>query len=331
MSSRFWHGRVLCGVVVVVWFWWSLIGVNGLVHLESTNEEFDSYPDPHVGIPFDDNLLYTARLQHLKHHLDLCPSTSPKTTTMNYNITVPPDGIPVALLAPGSFCSVADKARVASMKIYPQNVVRYIIVYNIDGQEEEVSQKDQEIPTTPLFWKAPVTPIYRHHRRLGDETLQHRPRRRRRRHLVPPNENVTVGVLHVSLGAGAALMHSLNVQHEATLLMGGPRVVLDGKTREQARHPVWASILLVGIWGGVVMGLCYMAWRILSRHSSHHHHDGDWDTASLWSGFTSARSRNHPPRDQDGDDNEDSSPLRARLIAATSHAVVSSGEEEGRP
>lgn len=53
---------------------------------------------------------YVARLQYIDANPWLCPGIRNQTVDEKYNITVPSDGVPVALLVKGGSCALVDKA-----------------------------------------------------------------------------------------------------------------------------------------------------------------------------------------------------------------------------
>jgi len=195
----------------------SLHTVMATITMAGSGARFESKPDPILGERLTDGYEYMARLQHLADNLDLCPSAP----TIQYNITVPPDGLPVVLLARGAYCSDVSKARMASLNMLPRHVVKYLIIYDSDDSS--------------LFHYNDIESIHLSGSKTviegtTAEGLEHK-------RASPPRytKDINVYVLHTSLLSGVELLHILLSQDAADLQMGGPRVLLDGKTMNDDR------------------------------------------------------------------------------------------------
>lgn len=110
------------------------------ITLTATGQHFASRPDPIVGTRFLQGFEYLARLQVFDHDLTLCPDATRPHSLLNLTVQVPPDGLPVAILARNTDCSVETKARLASYAVEPPHILKYIILYGDDGRLPEVSE-----------------------------------------------------------------------------------------------------------------------------------------------------------------------------------------------
>mmetsp|Transcript_46885 Transcript_46885/g.114356 ORF Transcript_46885/g.114356 Transcript_46885/m.114356 type:complete len:650 (+) Transcript_46885:150-2099(+) len=96
---------------------------------------YQSRPDREVGLQMRQGLVYPARLQHLAGNQFLCDDGK------TWNVTVPNDGLPVALVVKKGICSYEAKAQYASRNILPEGIVKFLI---IDGETRIRDDKDSE-------------------------------------------------------------------------------------------------------------------------------------------------------------------------------------------
>lgn len=169
---------------------------NATITLTATGQHFASSPDEHVGTRFLQGFEYLARLQVFSQDLELCPDDSPHSH-LNLTVDVPPDGLPVAVLARNTGCSVETKARLASYSVEPPHKLKYLILYGDEGLLPEEMSK------------------LRHYK---DRDL-----------------DITVGILHVSERSGNELLWSLTNQSPDSKAAGGPRLLLDGYNASRNR------------------------------------------------------------------------------------------------
>jgi Ring finger domain len=90
---------------------------------------------------------YPARLQHFPQHLSLCP-----TTDTVFNVSLPSDGTPVALLGrdPARVCSLRDKLQWVQTYLRPRGAVQYIILESSGSEDEEEEEiMNMLLPKTP--------------------------------------------------------------------------------------------------------------------------------------------------------------------------------------
>ena len=84
---------------------------------------------------------YPARLQYMNENPWLCPTYNSDYDYGDLNVTVPTDGLPVALIARGGGgCTLKEKADFALNHILPKGVVNYLIVgsgHKALGETEE--------------------------------------------------------------------------------------------------------------------------------------------------------------------------------------------------
>mmetsp|Transcript_46884 Transcript_46884/g.114353 ORF Transcript_46884/g.114353 Transcript_46884/m.114353 type:complete len:658 (+) Transcript_46884:150-2123(+) len=96
---------------------------------------YQSRPDREVGLQMRQGLVYPARLQHLAGNQFLCDDGK------TWNVTVPTDGLPVALVVKKGICSFEAKAQYASRNILPEGIVKFLI---IDGETRIRDDKDSD-------------------------------------------------------------------------------------------------------------------------------------------------------------------------------------------
>lgn len=165
------------------------------ITLTATGEHFASRPDHTVGTHFLQGFEYLARLQVFSNNLDLCPEEDSSHVPLNLTVVVPPDGLPVAILARNTGCSVETKARLASYSVEPPHKLRYLILYGDEGL----------LPEEPFS-------LYRHR-----------------------DMDITVGILHVSERSGNELLWTISNQSRESKLAGGPRLLLDGSDSSKSQ------------------------------------------------------------------------------------------------
>jgi hypothetical protein len=65
--------------------------IQGTIHVESTGQSYQSWPDRSLGPQLAEHQLYKARLQQLRGNSHLC---FPPSDGVSWNVTVPDDGSP---------------------------------------------------------------------------------------------------------------------------------------------------------------------------------------------------------------------------------------------
>jgi len=97
-------------------------------------KEYQSRNDKYVGLQMKEGLEYDARLQRIPGDQHFCGNG-------HWNVTVPDDDLPVALVVKKGLCSSAQKAEFASQNIHPKGVVKFLI---IDGEVQIKDEDDDE-------------------------------------------------------------------------------------------------------------------------------------------------------------------------------------------
>jgi len=135
-------------------------------------------------------------------------------TAAKGGIVVPPDGVPVVILARRGQCTYEQKAKAAS-KLAPPNVVRYVVVYDNINESKLIE--------------------------MASESGQH-----------GTVDGVSVGLLFISKASGQDLIGWITNQDSESREAGGPRLLLDGFTRwipgDGGLDPMtWFGTILLGL------------------------------------------------------------------------------------
>jgi hypothetical protein len=156
---------------------------NATITLLDTGETYGSVQDASLGKRLWRGYTYMAHLQYV---VDACDPD------VYYNITVPDDGLPVAVIVrsiSSNTCSTAQKAKHILKNAKPSGLVKYMIV---DGDDEYASSID--VPFS-----------------IDDE-------------------DIPLYILHISARAHWDLLEHLVHQTVSSRLSGGPRVTIDSRT-----------------------------------------------------------------------------------------------------
>ena len=179
---------------------------------------------------------YYARLQYLEGNMALCPGMKPENRTL-----IPPeDGIPVALLARGSGCTLKEKADYILNHIQPEGAVRYLILDGAEKEKEDFrgdggkESQDDDFETDTEQWEQIVTleELSTQEEGNDDEHLvfddgDEELIKRRRSH--NDHADIPFYILHVSFHTEYDLLEILNNQSDETKASGGPRIIIDGR------------------------------------------------------------------------------------------------------
>jgi hypothetical protein len=128
-----------------------LVQVEATITVMDTRHRYASRQDHTLGKKLWKGYEYMARLQWIDGNLPLCPENenSGMVHRAPYNLTVPQDGLPVALLVRAGGCSLQAKADFVLQNIHPVGLVKYLIVdgskradviYFPDDQEQQQQQ-----------------------------------------------------------------------------------------------------------------------------------------------------------------------------------------------
>lgn len=228
--------------------------VSATITVTDSGRRFASRPDEWVGNRFSSRYEYMARLQYLPRDPTLCSSLQ------NLTVTVPPDGLPVALLVRAGQCSTETKARVALNEIQPRHLVKYLIIYEQGWEDEDASlsplpQVDQY--EDDVSYKTPDVPL-----------PTSRQSKRRHHH----EEIMSFGVLHVSRLSGLGLLNTIqeNVVHKQD---GGPRIILDGRresthSRAMKRFLLWMGLSVMFLGCALSLVLSVQVQRGMLLHEA---------------------------------------------------------------
>ena len=191
---------------------------------------------------------YMARLQYLDANPWLCPSSDPNADD-HLNITVPAEGVPVALLVRGGGgCSLEEKAHFVLNNVYPKGVVRYLIVgsgHKVDGvADEDLSDEEDaddsadednflqsSLSLSHYFGDfLKVQPMIIGSTRLGADN--------------DDDDTIPLYFIHVSLHTEAQLLYDLiRTETPETKNAGGPRITIDSRTGAfDAGSALWIAI-----------------------------------------------------------------------------------------
>jgi hypothetical protein len=124
--------------------------VEATITVMDTRHRYASRQDHSLGKRLWKGYEYMARLQYVDGNLPLCPDnhyhrddTNMHMHTTPYNLTVPEDGLPVALLVrAGGGCSIEAKADFVLKNVHPAGLVKYLI---IDGSDSDLDSDTSNV------------------------------------------------------------------------------------------------------------------------------------------------------------------------------------------
>lgn len=108
-----------------------LVQVEATITVMDTRHRYASRQDHSLGKRLWKGYEYMARLQYVDGNLPLCPDDNDNNHSMHhapYNLTVPEDGLPVALLVRAGGCSLQAKADFVLKNVHPVGLVKYLII-----------------------------------------------------------------------------------------------------------------------------------------------------------------------------------------------------------
>lgn len=217
-------------------------GCDATIRVVDLETEYLSRPDKYVGLQMKTGIEYGARLQSIPGDPHLCGG-------QDFNVTVPDDGRPVALLVKKGLCSCAQKAEFASRHIHPAGIVKVLIIdgeirimdkqndKNKDNFDRElVEEKHSELSSYefPNYYNW-------HNNSNSIVTL-------RRRHA----NDISVTLLHVSYQTGNDLLNLVLNEYDSVKKDGGILVTVDSTA-----PPISQSIIMV--WTAVCIILSMLA------------------------------------------------------------------------
>lgn len=156
---------------------------------------------------------YAARVQQIADDPYLCGIDQSGNYTKDLPkrrqelVVVPPNGLPVALLAEKGNCSYDRKARVA-MQYGPVGVVQYVIVY--DNEQGDNNTLETMFPT-------------------GDSS------------------GITIGLQFISYHSGMAIKNQMKKEHMANEGIGGPKMFMNSYTEFHAHYRIGCLFLFAAL------------------------------------------------------------------------------------
>jgi hypothetical protein len=179
------------------------------ITLVDTKQKFASTQDRNLGKSLWKNNEYMARLQYVDGNLPLCPSSPSASTHPKYNLTVPSDDSPVAVLVRGGGCTLEDKVHFALHNLEPAGLVKFLIV---DG-DHTLSTESTSLLTDSLSAHQDALEIKRSPDQF--DTKQ--------------DNDIPLYILHISYHTEYDLLDIILHQSSRSQSLGGPRIVMDSR------------------------------------------------------------------------------------------------------
>ena len=281
-SLSLWQWLLLLVVVVIV----QSHVVQASITIKETGQRFPSHQETSIqGTKrFWKGYEYMGRLQYIPNNLSLCwPSkgtVGDVPSEYRYNLTIPPDGLPVALLVRGGRCSLEEKLQVAKEALVPSGLVHYLIIDTTSVDDEE-NEEDWSVPSlntkgpidkTPPEW-ARKTPESAWRRLVGawngitesvyDETENI---------FVPQeindendNEGDSFYVVRVSTRVHFDLLnYLLHLPSDVRAIDGGPEILLDSRLMGLFDGPMAVWIAL-----SALLSACACSFLLIVTHGAY--------------------------------------------------------------
>ena len=205
--------------------------VRGTITIVETGEHFASRQDEDYGPTLWKNYPYEGRLQMIEGNFPLCPPENsnnddqqqPVVPPKKHRLIIPPDGLPVALLARDGTCSRLEKLRYIQNYIEPANKVHFLILDG-DTSENHRHHGHHHGAVAPSlggpFMSEPTVLVQQQQQEAecGDDGC-----------LEKRDETIPIHVLHVSFRSEYKLLDYLSHQSEYSRADGGPRLAIDSK------------------------------------------------------------------------------------------------------
>jgi len=200
--------------------------VDASIEVIDLGRTYQSRPDKYIGLQLRTRVEYSARLQRISGDQYLCGDNQS-------NVTVPKDGLPIALVVKKGFCSFAQKAEYASRNIQPPGIVKVLIIDGgirfKDDEEDNDYGEEREI-TYSKFKPTQITeyfPLYFE----NTDTLNQ-------------EDDITVALLHVSYQTGYDLLDIILNEEIDVKNIGGMLMKLDGISPAASRATVviWVAL-----------------------------------------------------------------------------------------
>jgi len=219
------------------------------VRVVNLRREYQSRPDKYVGLQMKAGVEYGARLQRISEDQHLCGGG-------HWNMTVPDDDRPVALLVKKGLCSYAKKAEFASRNIHPLGIVKVLI---IDGEMRIKDEDDDYYKIKHEFngygddyrdKNSPLSsyesPIYYTGNNESTVTM-------RRNHA----DDISVALLHVSYQTGLQLLDVILDEESDVRNKGGTLLIVDGVAPPLTRAAVIISTAICVVFA--MLACCCLA------------------------------------------------------------------------
>lgn len=163
-----------------------------------------------------------ARLQYLEADMPLCRQVN---ASAPYQVTIPNDGLPVALLVRGGGCSLQDKIYCALNRLEPKGLVKYLI---IDDTERFVTLPSI-IPTQQEVRSAIMEgDVMKEPGLVYDDDLMQRVRQKEITR-VNNDEEIPLYIIQITSRTEFDLLDYLLQQSPEVVKEGGPRITIDSR------------------------------------------------------------------------------------------------------
>jgi Ring finger domain len=183
--------------------------VEGMITIVDTQQRFSSRADETYGRSLWKGYEYYARLQSLSENPSLCPKKDEEIR--NITVTVPTDGLPVALLVQdGGGCHLEEKLQFALNHLEPEGVVRYLIVTAGSVVEEPLDEATNDLYMPWNYFRR-----RRGHGGSPDDTHSH--------------IDVPFYILHITIASEYDLLNILMQESPNVIADGGPRIAMDSR------------------------------------------------------------------------------------------------------
>jgi RING-like zinc finger len=270
-----------CGTLLIHGY--MMRGVEATITVVSTGTRYGCRQDKAVGKQLWRGYEYMAALQFVPGNLPLCPppiSTSSSAfeesdsslhvdinkapATPYANITVPDDGLPVALLVrSGTGCTLHDKIEFALTRIQPAGVVRYLIVDDADADSVVISDEPTGDTKTGELEAASLTA------RLEEPPSAPELFRPSRVEIVSVlddgGNDVPLYILYVSPKTQFELLDYLLKLDPAVVASGGPRISLDSRATDgwwDGEGAIWIAL-------SALLSACACSFLLIAGGTAH--------------------------------------------------------------
>jgi len=221
----------------------NLVVVIATITIADTGARYPSEPDHWYSGHFIPGVNYMAHLQYLEHNLDVCPITTEK-----FSVKRPIDNFPVVLLARRNGCADWTKIQTVKQEIDPAGVVQFIIIYDTEDDEDDiipVYPEKQQLAFSPI-----IETVFQKNKQTNKQTEAWLTT-----HLY--DDNINMGVLHVSASIGNDLLRIILQESNYTREMGGTQLLLNGESSSNTERQYFLRKAL--FWFGIsflVSGCC---------------------------------------------------------------------------